>query len=77
MEHRATAAVPDLDAERAVSALCAQLRAQAVVDHGTVDWATLTVTGPVEVVGAHGRVWYEWRATARSRTPRAVQDDHR
>jgi hypothetical protein len=33
-----------------------------------VDWATLHVAGPDEVVGAHGRVWYEWTATAESVT---------
>jgi hypothetical protein len=77
MEYRATAAVPCLDAGRAVSGLRARLRAQAEVEQVVVDWDTLRVTGPVEVVGARGRVWYEWTATARAKAPVGARDGGR
>jgi hypothetical protein len=32
-------------------------------DGRTPDWDTLRITEPVEVIGQHGRVWYEWTAT--------------
>lgn len=69
MEYRATAAVPSLDPAPAVSRLRARLRAWAAADGATVDWATLHVTGPVEVVATDGQVRYEWTATARTGVP--------
>ena len=35
----------------------------AVAAGATPDWSTLTVEGPTESTGLHGRTWYEWRAT--------------
>jgi hypothetical protein len=74
MEYRAAAAVPLIDPGRAISGLRGQLRILADVDHAIIDWPSLQVAGPVEVVGARGQVWYEWTATARAIEPSAQQD---
>lgn len=60
MTYTATAALPYVDADRAVSGLRGQLRMLADGDGAVPDWATLRVVGPDEVVGRHGVVWYEW-----------------
>jgi hypothetical protein len=58
----ATTALPYEHLERATAGLRGQLRLLAA-DAGEVpDWSTLTVTGPTESVGAHGRSWYVWSA---------------
>lgn len=64
MTYRAKAALPYMDAERAVSGLRGELRKLAAAEGAAVDWSTLRVVGPDEVIGAHGVVWYEWCATA-------------
>lgn len=53
----------------AVSGLRGQLRLLAANDETVPDWTTLRVTGPDEVVGRHGIVWYEWRAAVDARGP--------
>jgi hypothetical protein len=63
MTYAAKAALPFPDAQRAVSGLRGQLRLLIANDGRTPDWETLRVTEPVEVIGQHGRVWYEWTAT--------------
>jgi hypothetical protein len=63
MTYTATAALPFPDAHRAVSGLREQLRLLISTDGQIPDWATLRVTEPVQVIGQHGRVWYEWTAT--------------
>jgi hypothetical protein len=60
--YNATAALPYIDPERAVSGLKGQLRLIAGQDNTVPDWNTLRVFGPDEVVGQHSRVWYEWTA---------------
>lgn len=63
MSYRATAALPYLDHQRAVTGLRGPL-AKLAAEHGaTPDWSTLRVAGPDEVIGARGAVWYEWTAT--------------
>lgn len=62
MTYNATAALPYIDPERAVSGLRGQLRLLAGQDNTVPDWNTLRVFGPDEVVGQYGRVWYEWTA---------------
>jgi hypothetical protein len=63
MTYTARAALPFPDAHRAVSGLRGQLRLLVSNDDRTPDWDTLRITEPVEVIGAHGRVCYEWTAT--------------
>lgn len=62
MTYTATAALPYVDAARAVSGLRGQLRMLAQGDGAVPNWATLRVAGPDEVVGRYGVVWYEWTA---------------
>ena len=40
-----------------------ELRRQAAVNGAVADWSTLAVEEPREAPGAHGRTWFEWRAT--------------
>ncbi len=61
--YRAAAELPYNNRDQATAGLRGQLRVMIVAGGGTPDWSTLTVEGPTEVVGAHGRTWYEWRAT--------------
>jgi hypothetical protein len=61
--YRTTAAYPYVNAERALAALRGHLRMAAAGDGAVPDWSTLRVTGPIEIVGARGIVWFEWRAT--------------
>ncbi len=61
--YRAAAALPYNDRERATAGLRGQLLLIAVAADAVPDWSTLTVEGPVEAVGLHGRTWYEWTAT--------------
>ena len=35
----------------------------ALAGGGTPDWTTMVVQGPTEVVGLHGRTWFQWTAT--------------
>ena len=63
MTYTAKAALPFPDAHQAVPGLRGQLRRLVTNDGRRPEWATLRVVGPVEVVGARGRVWYEWTAT--------------
>lgn len=64
MIYRTTATYPSLvDAERAIAALRGNLRVTAARDGALPDWSTLRVTGPTEVIGARGIVWWEWTAT--------------
>jgi hypothetical protein len=60
---RAAAALPDDDRQRAVGELRSQLCTMAGAAEATPDWTTLTVTGPVEMVGADDAARYEWSAT--------------
>jgi hypothetical protein len=60
--YRAKAALPYLHHERAVTGLRGHLRKLTAAEGVTPDWSTLRVAGPVEVIGAHGVVWYEWTA---------------
>jgi hypothetical protein len=72
MKHTATTALPYPEAERATMGLRGQLRyeiATARIAH-QVDWSQLTVTGPVEVPGVLGRVWFEYAATISVEEPR-------
>lgn len=67
MTYRTTATYPYIaDADRAVADLRGQLRIAAMNDGAAPDWSTLRVTGPTEVVGARGIVWYEWSASVDS-----------
>lgn len=66
MTYKATATYPYADSERAVAALRGQLRITAMNNGAAPDWSTLRVTGPTEVIGARGIVWYEWAATVDS-----------
>jgi hypothetical protein len=66
MTYTAKAALPFPDAHRAVSGLRGQLRLLVSNDGRTPDWETLRVTEPVQVIGQHGRVWYEWTATVQA-----------
>lgn len=54
----ATVAYPYLHADRAAQALRGELRDQSVVKGVRPDWSILTVQGPREAPGAHGRTWY-------------------
>ena len=56
----ATVAYPYLHADRAVRALRGELRQQSVAKGVRPDWSTMTVRGPREATGAHGRCWYVW-----------------
>jgi hypothetical protein len=67
--YTATAALPYVDAPRAVSGLRGQLRILAQGEGAVPDWATLRVTGPDEVVGRHGVAWYEWTAAVDASRP--------
>lgn len=62
MTYRAKTALPYQDQVRAVSGLRGHLRKVAGDDGATVDWSTLRIDGPHEVVGANAVVWYEWTA---------------
>jgi hypothetical protein len=63
MTYSAKTALPFPDSHRAVAALRGQLRLTAMQHEAIPDWSTLRVAGPDEVIGQHGRVWYEWTAT--------------
>lgn len=63
MAYQANTALPYIDRDRAVTALRGHLRKLAADERAAPDWSTLRVSGPDEVVGAHGVVWYEWSAT--------------
>ena len=63
MQFTARVALPRLDESRAVAVLRTNLREQAAGHWELPDWSTLEVSGPVEVEGASGRVWYRWAAT--------------
>ena len=65
MTYRAETALPNEHLERATAGLRAELRHQrlAAGGSGLIDWTTLTVTGPLEAVGASGRTWSCWSAT--------------
>lgn len=65
--YTATAALPYVDAARAVSGLRGQLRMLAQGDDANPDWDTLRVEGPAEVTGRHKVVWFEWTATVDAR----------
>jgi hypothetical protein len=67
MDLSATAATPSPDAGDGVPELCARLGARARELGVPVDWDTLCVTGPVEVVDRDGGVRYEWTATVAAR----------
>lgn len=64
----ATAAMPYEHLERATAGLRGQLRELAAAADAVPDWTTLTVTGPAQDVGAHGRIWYRWTATVLAET---------
>ena len=68
MQFTARFALPRLDESRAVAALRGELREQAAARWQVPDWSTLEVSGPVEVAGASGRVWYRWAATVEATT---------
>ena len=68
MEYQAAAAMPYNDVERATRGLRGQLRLMALDDGGNVDWATLTVLGPIEAPGPKGSTWFEWKATVQARS---------
>jgi hypothetical protein len=70
--YRAAAALPYDDLQRATAGLRGQLRIMTLADDVTPDWSTLTVEGPTETPGWHGRVWFEWTATVRARGPGAT-----
>lgn len=63
MTYRAKTALPYQNHERAVSGLRGHLRKLAADDGATLDWSTLRIDGPHEVVAANAIVWYEWTAT--------------
>jgi hypothetical protein len=63
MQFTARVALPRLDEGRAVAALRSSLREQAAGYWELPDWSSLEVSGPVEVEGASGHVWYRWAAT--------------
>ena len=63
MTYRAKAALSYLEHERAVSSQRRHLRRLAAEEEATPDWSTLHISAPVEVIGAHDVVWYEWTAT--------------
>lgn len=67
MTYTATAALPYVDAARAVSGLREQLRMLAHGDGAVPDWAAVHASGPEEVVGRHAVVWYEWTAAVDAR----------
>jgi hypothetical protein len=59
----AATALPYDDLARATAGLRGQLSELAAAGGQLPDWSTLTMTGPVEATGAHGRTWYRWTAT--------------
>jgi hypothetical protein len=67
----ATTMLPYEHAERATAGLRAELRRQLLhADvHEMPRWDTFTVTGPVELVDARGRRWFEYRGTVESHHP--------
>ena len=62
----ATAAYPYVHRDRATMGLRAALRHQAAVASTELNWSTLVVEGPAEIPGAHGRSWFQWRATVQA-----------
>jgi hypothetical protein len=62
----ATAAYPYVERDRATMGLRAALRHQPAIAGAEPDWSTLTVDGPTEVRGAHGRSWFQWQASVRT-----------
>lgn len=67
MTYTRAVAYPSIDSARAVAALRDDLRVAAQRDGAVPDWSTLRITGPTDVVGAHGRLYYEWVATVEVR----------
>lgn len=70
----ATTVLPSPDTERATMGLRGQLRYEtdtAGLAH-QVDWSQLAVTGPVEVAGVLGRVWFRYAATITVGEPATV-----
>lgn len=63
MIYRAAAAVPHVNRESAMDGLRGQLRIMAVAAGATLDWTTMTVTGPTEMAGAGDRTRFEWTAS--------------
>ncbi len=59
--YTARTALPYAHAERAAAGLRAQLRLQ-LPPAETADWATFTLSGPVEARDARGNVWHEYAA---------------
>lgn len=66
---RAAAAVSHGERIRAVEGLREQLRVMAVAAGVTVDWSTLTVTGPTEAAGADVGARIEWCASVVAHAP--------
>ncbi len=66
MTYTAVGAYPYVNREGATMGLRASLRHQAAVAGAEPDWSTLMVDGPAEVRGAHGRSWFQWRATVQT-----------
>ena len=63
----ATVAYPYLHADRTAQALRGELRHQSVAKDVRLDWSTLTVEGPREATGAHGRTCFVWDASVGAR----------
>jgi hypothetical protein len=61
--YRAAAALPHANREWATHALACQLRIMAAAAGGTLDWATLAMTGPTKVAGAPELARFEWTAS--------------
>lgn len=60
-------ALPYDDLNRATAGLRGQLHELAAAAGRVPDWSTLTVTGPIEATGAHGRTWYRFTATVETK----------
>ncbi|MGK5113400.1 MULTISPECIES: hypothetical protein [unclassified Geodermatophilus] len=72
MQYRAATALPYNDRQRATAGLRGQLRLIAGADGTVPDWSTLVVEGPEEALAAHGRMWFEWTATAAAKGSEAT-----
>ena len=68
----ATTALPYPNAERATMGLRGQLRWDIAAGglEDQVDWWQLMVTGPAQLSGVHGRVWFQYRRPSPSPSPR-------
>lgn len=67
MTFTATASYPYIDHDRATADLRAQLRELVAAIGGTPDWSTFSVTGSIDIKGAHDRTWFEWTSTVEAR----------